>query len=260
MFGAIRSQGAITLYSFTSAINSDSFKATMIRDNLTQTSLLATTVISALIATKDLLVLSCPTCLNNFGTINIYDPKTLQTLQTIKGTSKDYQYLGNQVLSRPNTDGSTQFWFTSRKSSNLQVNSVIGFKDYETQKWDFEIRYDLWGFLGSSNTDVASVSSYLNWVFYKSLNLDVIGTFQSCDYNYIEQTDNTLSGKRKCVKCPISKAFSYGFAEQQCKSCSEVASFKNNGEPILQYMYRAACPFDVVPTVGEDGKIKEVVP
>ena len=52
MIGAIRTQGALTIYGFSDAINADASSGVMSRDNGLQTSLLPTTTISSFVATK----------------------------------------------------------------------------------------------------------------------------------------------------------------------------------------------------------------
>lgn len=66
-------------------------------------SLLASTVITAFEASKDLLVLGCPTCFT-YGAVIIYEAQTMKQLKAYPGNS-GYQYFGNQILAVTNTGG-----------------------------------------------------------------------------------------------------------------------------------------------------------
>lgn len=117
MLGAIRTQGALTIYAFSDAINADAMSGAMSRDDGLQTSLLPTTSASAFVATKGTLVLGCATCNNNKGMVYVFNPTTMRKVKEIAGTDQ-YQYLGLQVLPTRNTGTANQFWFTSRSNQN----------------------------------------------------------------------------------------------------------------------------------------------
>ena len=76
MLGAIKTQGALTIYSFSYAINADSLSGAMIiNDRQPLGSLLPTTEVSAFVATPGVLVLGCATCNNGRGMVYIFDIK-----------------------------------------------------------------------------------------------------------------------------------------------------------------------------------------
>ena len=112
--------------------------------------------------------------------IYIYNPQTMKKLTEIAGTNS-YRYVGLEILPTTNADGSSQFWFTSRKSSGyINLHSVVVFEEYESSKWYAEVKWDLFGYSANSNSDYATASAYLGWVFYKSILGSEIGTFLSC--------------------------------------------------------------------------------
>lgn len=231
-------------------------RGAMERDDGLQSSLLPTTEVSSFVATKGTLMVGCKTCNSNRGMIYIYNPQTMKKVTEIAGTNS-YRYVGLEILPTTNADGSSQFWFTSRKSSGyINLHSVVVFEEYESSKWYAEVKWDLFGYSANSNSDYATASAYLGWVFYKSILGSEIGTFLSCQYNQRFTTDYSLEG-RECKKCYVSKPFSYGYDETKCESCNDVASYKDNSTPVVRFLFAAACPFDVEKTVGEDGKIKD---
>ena len=180
MLGAIRTQGALTIYTFRQAINPDAMRGAMERDDGLQSSLLPTTEVSSFVATKGTLMVGCKTCNSNRGMIYIYNPQTMKKVTEIAGTNS-YRYVGLEILPTTNADGSSQFWFTSRKSSGyINLHSVVVFEEYESSKWHAEVKWDLFGYSAKSNSDYATASAYLGWVFYKSILGSEIGTFLSC--------------------------------------------------------------------------------
>jgi len=150
MIGAIRTQGALTIYAFSDAINADSMSGAMSRNNGLQTSLLPTTTISAFSVAKSALVLGCATCNNNLGKVYVFNLSNMRKVDEISGTNS-YKYLGLQVLPTTNTGGSSQFWFTSRSSSSyINLHSVVVFKDLDTSKLYAEVKWDLYGYSSQS--------------------------------------------------------------------------------------------------------------
>jgi len=148
MLGAIRTQGALTIYAFSDAINADAMSGAMSRDDGLSASLLPTTSVTAFVATKSALVLGCATCNNNKGMVYVFNPTNMRKVKEIAGTDQ-YQYLGLQVLPTRNTGTSAQFWFTSRTSSGFSnMHSVVVFQDYDTGKTHAEEKWDLYGFSG----------------------------------------------------------------------------------------------------------------
>ena len=136
------------------------------------------------------------------------------------------------------------------------MHAVVVFEDYDTGKLHAQEKWDLYGFSSQSTTDVASVSVYLEWVFYKTNLGSEIGTFMSCQYNQFFTTDYTIEGQR-CNKCTVAKPVSYGFDQTKCESCNDVASYVDNSPAIVRFLFTTACPIDVEKTVGDDGVIKD---
>ena len=146
MIGAIRTQGALTIYTFSDAINADSFSGAMSRVNGLQTSLLPSTTITSFVAEQGVLILGCPACNNNIGKVYMYSLSNLKKIDEYSG-SNSYQYLGYQILPTSNVRGSNQFWITSRSSSrNINLHSVVVFEDLDTGKYYAEMKWDLFGF------------------------------------------------------------------------------------------------------------------
>lgn len=54
----------------------------------------------------------------------------------------------------------------------------------------------------------------------------------------------------------MAKPFSYGYSEEKCESCNDVASYKDNSAQIVRFLFNTACPLDTEKTVGDDGIIK----
>ena len=88
MLGAIKTQGALTIYAFSDAINPDSFSGYMSRDDGLQTSLLPSTKVTAFVATQGALLLGCATCNNNRGMIYVFNPTTMKKVKEIAGSDQ----------------------------------------------------------------------------------------------------------------------------------------------------------------------------
>lgn len=143
MFGAIKTQGSVTIYKFDQDINYENGQGVISRQTKGN-SLLASTKITAFEATQDVLILGCPTCFT-YGAVIIYEAQTMKQLKAYPGSS-GYQYFGNQILPLTNTGGAQQFWVSSRKNSNAHFNSITVSKNYENDQWGTDIEYDLFGF------------------------------------------------------------------------------------------------------------------
>ena len=86
MLAAIKSSGAITIYSFESAINPDSRISVMVRDDSKRSFLLASTQITAFETSKDFLIVGCATCDNNAGWLKLYSPEKIRLFKGIPGS------------------------------------------------------------------------------------------------------------------------------------------------------------------------------
>ena len=145
---------------------------------------------------------------------------------------------------RENTDSSTQIWYSSRKNSQLHINSLIGFKNYTTEVYLFEDTKDVYSFTGTSNSDYANFACYYYDCFFKSILDSKIGTFKSCNYNqYMDlgSEDYQTLTDRSCNRCQFSTPYSLGFAKQSCETCADIAPSIENSVKIDQYMFDAAC-------------------
>ena len=74
MLAAIKTPGAITIYSFESAINAQDSKGVMSRDETSQSFLFQSTLLTTFVTSKDFLVVGCATCDSGKGWLRIYSP------------------------------------------------------------------------------------------------------------------------------------------------------------------------------------------
>ena len=88
MIGAIRTQGALTIYAFSDAINAESMNGAMSRENGLSTSLLPTTEVSSFIATKGVLALGCATCNSNMGKVYIFSLSNMKKVDEFTGQNQ----------------------------------------------------------------------------------------------------------------------------------------------------------------------------
>ena len=88
------------------------------------------TVATHMISPNKILAVACTTCGNGNGEIYFYDAETLDATYTLKDgfSSTQMQDIGAQITYRPNTGYSEQFWYTSRKASEVYLNSIVFFK------------------------------------------------------------------------------------------------------------------------------------
>ena len=77
-------------------------------------------------------------------------------------------------------------------------------------------------------------------------------TFASCNYNKYLVNDNTLAG-RECKRCNFQTPFSYGFAEETCDSCANVAGYISQTTDEDKYMFNVACKQNNIPDEFVDG-------
>lgn len=176
-------------------------------------------MLTTFITSDKFLILGCPTCESNKGQLRLYDLPTLKIGKFYIGDA-NYGYIGKSVALKDNVDNSQQIWYSSRKGSTLTFNSIIFFEDYETEIWKFHQTKDLYYIVGTSNTDTLVFDCYGEWCFFKSYLGSTISTFTSCNYNERYISEFELAG-RTCGRCIIGKPFSYGFASDDCKACSE---------------------------------------
>ena len=184
--------------------------------------------------------MACATCENNVGWLRVYNPETVKLLKGVPG-SRGSQFLGENVETGHNAGGSEQFWYSSRNGNYLQFNSMEAFLDQNTKKWEFNTVQDSrYSFIGDSDADYAEFGCFKEWCIYKAKNSPEIGTFQSCNFNERLVTDFTL-GSRSCMPCEESTPFSYGYADETCRSCDSLTNIIQQSPLIDQYMYNAAC-------------------
>ena len=151
-----------------------------------------------------------------------------------------FEYKGIAVSPRVNAGQSNQIWYATRRSTTMQLNSITAFQDVATLEWDFHDTKDLYSFAGASTSDYVTFDCYKIWCFYKSILASKIETFVSCDFNDKLTQPFDLVG-RKCDQCSLETPFSYGFAEEQCDSCANVAAFISNANAQDNYFYRDVC-------------------
>lgn len=116
MFAAIQSGGAVTIYPFDVTVTPNTFSGTVKRNDALGKSVISSTVFTEMIVSDHFLIVGCPTCQatgGNFGYIKAYTLDTLRLQTNVWGTSS-YQYLGEHIIYKKNTDNSEQFWYSSR--------------------------------------------------------------------------------------------------------------------------------------------------
>lgn len=149
---------------------------------------------------------------------------------------------------RLNTGYSEQFWYTSVDGSTTELNTILFFKQVDSEEWEYEEDDDLMRWSGTTSTILEQ--QFGNWLT-KVESSTVIKTFLSCNYNYKYNTiddsviDEDLLGGfkyndtekmawRNCTKCPEDAPFSYGFQETECKPCEDFAEgFLANAHPYI---------------------------
>ena len=107
--------------------------------------------------------------------------------------------------------------------------------------WTFHDLKDQYAITGTSTSDFIEFDCYESWCFFKSDLGSDIQTFSSCDYNRRYITDYELAGRR-CGRCGPGTPFSYGFAADTCKPCSDLEGNYDNLPDIEKFMFNVACP------------------
>lgn len=183
--------------------------------------------------------------MNGYGQVFFYDAQNLNLTYTLEG-DRDATKIGNNITYRHNTGYSEQFWYTSYKGTQITLNSIVFFKQATNDYWEQKKDENLLTVTATNSNDYLIVAAVKDSFVYK-LDLGTnLRTFLSCEYNkyyFTEDEDDggPLLDNRNCTRCPNRKPFSYGFDEDECKTCQDMVSFVKNTDEYIQYYYNEAC-------------------
>ena len=159
------------------------------------------------------MAVGCSTCLRGKGQIFFYDAQNLNLTYTLEGDN-NYRQVGSNIMYRPNTGFSEQFWYTSYKSGKVTLHSIVFFKFTANEHWEHKkdsklLEIDLNALYlneyaasdrykeDSSNghlvKDELLFGAYKDSFIYKMKRGVDLRTFLSCEYNrwyFTENEDN----------------------------------------------------------------------
>lgn len=206
------------------------------------------TEVSYIRTPSQLLAIGCETCKNGLGQVFFFDAQNLNLTYTLEG-DKNQKRVGRNLVYRPNTGYSEQFWYTSYKSNKITLNSIVFFKFGGNEHWDNKKDEKLLELNGQDEDDDIILNAINDNFIYKLKSGTDLRTFLSCEYNkwYFTEDDDDggdgpLLDNRNCTRCDARRSpFSYGFNEDECKKCQDLVGFVTNADEYIQYFYNEAC-------------------